>query len=463
MAHTPDWLLLTHTHPHFLDPPERASIQKALPADAFDPAVLVDVVNFVDDEPITDLDAVDWVGMQRRQAQQLEQHRTTLDRFRRHKVAYFGGTLIPLALDLGYRIGTWQPVETFQHHHRLHTWQWQEGSRLDHVTVEGAPTSSDSTPGDVVLTVSTTNRIPPELVREQVPEALDYVHVSTRPFDRDVLQTREDLERVVAAVDDAVSAILQYRPKCGRLHLFLAGPVGLAFRIGAILPTYAPEVQTYQFDPGGQRYVPALTLAQAERAPVVPPVTLKILMVAAAPRNQTPLQIGREHDELRRRLVAADGGAEIVSRLAIDPKDLMEILDAERPNIIHFSGHGDTAGDLMGQDANNSAAHMTPEFVVEALHLAGSDGRPGIRVAVLNACHSAALARRLVDDGVVQHAIGMEGPIHDDAAILFADGFYRSLGRGDTVERAFRAGRVQVLSDYAVKRHADRIRLFPPN
>ena len=461
MAHTPDWLLLTHTHPHFVDPPERASIQNALPSDAFDPEVHIDVVNFVDDEPITDLDRVDWAGMQRRQAQQLERHRATLDRFRRHKVAYFGGTLIPLALDLGYRIGTWRPVETFQHHHRLHTWQWQQSSRLDHVVVEGTPTSSDSTPGDVVLTVSTTNRVPPELVRGKVPDALDYVHVSAHPLDRDVLQTREDLERVVTAVDDAVATILQHRPRCRRLHLFLAGPVGLAFRIGATLPTYVPAVQTYQFDPGGPRYVPALTLAQAERAHVVAPVTLKVLMIAAAPRNQTPLQIGREHDELRRRLAAADGGAEILSRLAIDPKDLMELLDSERPAILHFSGHGDTAGDLMGQDAKNAAAHMTPEFVVEALRLAGSDGRPGVRVAVLNACHSANLARQLVDDGVVGHAIGMEGPIHDDAAILFASGFYRSLGQGDSVGRAFRSGRVQVLSDYAVRRHADRIRLFP--
>ncbi len=59
------------------------------------------------------------------------------------------------------------------------------------------------------------------------------------------------------------------------------------------------------------------------------------------------------------------------------------------------------------------------------------------RMVVLNACWSGSIAADLVARGVVPVAIGMNAPVKDDAAILFAQELYRSIADGLSIRTAF--------------------------
>jgi hypothetical protein len=73
--------------------------------------------------------------------------------------------------------------------------------------------------------------------------------------------------------------------------------------------------------------------------------------------------------------------------------------------------------------------------------------RNPIRMVVFNACLSAEQAALATD--FVDAAIGMEEPINDDTAKVFAGQFYGSLAAGNTVGNAFRqaAAQAQVLNE----------------
>jgi hypothetical protein len=81
-------------------------------------------------------------------------------------------------------------------------------------------------------------------------------------------------------------------------------------------------------------------------------------------------------------------------------------------------------------------AHLIDAGVlVDLFRVLGAD----VRLVVFNACHSDQIARAVAE--VVPCAIGMDGPISDEAAIAFAAAFYQALGFGRDVGQAFELGR----------------------
>ena len=65
-----------------------------------------------------------------------------------------------------------------------------------------------------------------------------------------------------------------------------------------------------------------------------------------------------------------------------------------------------------------------------------------LRCVVLNACYSENQARAIAEH--VDCVIGMSHSLGDQAAISFADGFYRGLGYGKSVQAAFQLGCNQI-------------------
>jgi hypothetical protein len=64
---------------------------------------------------------------------------------------------------------------------------------------------------------------------------------------------------------------------------------------------------------------------------------------------------------------------------------------------------------------------------------------------VLNACYSDEQARGIAES--VDCTVGMTGEVDDEAARIFAAAFYRALGFGKSVARAFDEGRTALLMD----------------
>jgi CheY-like chemotaxis protein len=164
----------------------------------------------------------------------------------------------------------------------------------------------------------------------------------------------------------------------------------------------------------------------------------RILFLAADPSDLARLRLGEEaraideqlkRSKMRRRFLLSQ-------RFAVRPFDLSQALFEERPHIVHFSGHGESTGELCFQDESGKSQVITPAFLVELLSLIAKD----VRCVVLNACYSQVQANAISE--CVDYVIGMSSVIGDRAAIAFSRGFYQALGEGMSFADAFRHGRI---------------------
>ena len=168
---------------------------------------------------------------------------------------------------------------------------------------------------------------------------------------------------------------------------------------------------------------------------------VRILFLAANPRNSSKLRLDEEIREVLTRIRAAEfrDTFELVSHWAVRPLDLLQTFNEVRPHIVHFSGHGSGEAGLVLED-NAGNAKAVSEASLVALFQTAKDN---IRLVLLNACNSEVQAR-----AVSQHidcTVGMNTSIGDNAAIVFASSFYGALAFGRSVGQAFEQGRTALL------------------
>jgi CHAT domain len=183
-----------------------------------------------------------------------------------------------------------------------------------------------------------------------------------------------------------------------------------------------------------------------ERDPLQLP--LRVLIAAANPAGLSALDLKGERE-----------GIEASRRVRVEviegqgPEDLWRELRNGKYQIVHFMGHGLTDGD------QGSLVFATKEG--KARTVTGSDlsqivqGSPALGLALLNACHSAAVPKGAGADplagvagalvrGGLPAVIGMQFAISDRAALLFSKILYERLAAGDPIEAAVSDARLAV-------------------
>lgn len=165
----------------------------------------------------------------------------------------------------------------------------------------------------------------------------------------------------------------------------------------------------------------------------------KILVLTASSTDAERIRTDREMQTIQERLqqAAQRNRFSVVFRCA-QPGKLLAVIEDEQPEIVHFSGHSTPEG-LFFEDESGNNSQLIPTTV---LALVFSHVR-GIRCVLLNACHSDVHARAISQ--YVPYTIGMEGAILDKSAIAFSEAFYRGLGRGKSIESAFKRGYINAL------------------
>ncbi|MEO3748323.1 CHAT domain-containing protein [Plantactinospora sp. B5E13] len=141
-----------------------------------------------------------------------------------------------------------------------------------------------------------------------------------------------------------------------------------------------------------------------------------VLFLAANPRSTTRLGLDEEIREIRDKLRGSvhQQAIDLRSFWAARPDDLLQALNELRPDVLHFSGHGDPNGELTFVDGRGRPKPVSERALTATLRAAGER----IRLVVLNACYSYPQAKAVVE--VVPCAIGMNAAIGDRAAIVFA-------------------------------------------
>jgi hypothetical protein len=159
---------------------------------------------------------------------------------------------------------------------------------------------------------------------------------------------------------------------------------------------------------------------------------LKILILSADPQDQVYLRLGEERRELGQALQSTRfRDAFTINDLpSCRVRDISQALDQHAPNILHFSGHGNSSG-LCFEGDDGNAQIISGQSLADLL-----EEQEGLKLVIMNACYSEAQAQPMAD--VVGYVIAMEKAIKDRDAITFSREFYIAIGNGRPIEAAFR-------------------------
>lgn len=167
---------------------------------------------------------------------------------------------------------------------------------------------------------------------------------------------------------------------------------------------------------------------------------IKILFLAASPADMARLRLDEEIRGIKQALFQAEYRDKftIEQEWAVRVSDLQAHLLRHQPDIVHFSGHGSEASEIILEDDDGNSK----EIPARALSKLFEIFKDNIRCVVLNACYSKRQAQAIAEhiDGV----IGMSKEIGDKAAINFAIAFYQALAYGRNLQMAFELGCNQI-------------------
>ena len=187
------------------------------------------------------------------------------------------------------------------------------------------------------------------------------------------------------------------------------------------------------------------------RFPIELPRTLRILGIISTPSDCRPLDAARERDRLDTALapLAADGRVEVewlphatlgaIEERISDPSDL---------HIVHYIGHGgfDRVTGESYLSLENDAGTSQPATADDLLPLVIDED--SLRLAVLNACEGARTSEKDAFSSVasglakcIPAVVGMQFPISEEAARIFAPRFYGALAHGLPVDVALAQAR----------------------
>src|SRR4051795_11810236 len=151
---------------------------------------------------------------------------------------------------------------------------------------------------------------------------------------------------------------------------------------------------------------------------------VKVLFLAANPAGTQPLQLDEEIRQITAKVRASEhrDSLELVSRWAVRPDDLVQALLEVKPHVVHFSGHGSKAEELILSDDQGNPKPVSKEALVHLFRTL----KDNVRIIVLNACSTQPQARALAK--IVDCVIGMNIPVGNEAAVIFTASFYRAVG-----------------------------------
>jgi hypothetical protein len=169
------------------------------------------------------------------------------------------------------------------------------------------------------------------------------------------------------------------------------------------------------------------------------PRSMRVLFLAASPDDQDQLKTDREARDIKEQLALvrdAKVAVDVEYALAVRVDQLQrEVLNAN-PEVLHFSGHGDT-GVLLFEDAVGQTIEISGDALAGLVSLI-----PSVKCVVLNACYSESIAKQVAPH--VEAVVGCNASIEDETAIMFARAFYRALAHGRSFAETFELAKNEI-------------------
>ncbi|GAB4204311.1 MAG: hypothetical protein OHK0022_29350 [Roseiflexaceae bacterium] len=237
---------------------------------------------------------------------------------------------------------------------------------------------------------------------------------------------------------------------------------GLRIRLRIQPPELLPLPWEFLYDPSAgeylclSRHTPLVRYVELPHPtqPLAVTLPLRVLALAAGPKDQPPLDLAGERKRLERAVepLRARGLVELHWLEGATWRDLRRAVLAEPWHVFHFIGHG---GFSRERDEGFLALcdDHGETFRLNATHLARllADQR-ALRLVILNSCEGArsggqdefsSTASILVRRGIPA-VIAMQEAITDTAGIEFAQSFYEALAEGLPIDTAVADARIAI-------------------
>lgn len=252
----------------------------------------------------------------------------------------------------------------------------------------------------------------PRTVSEKSGKLLAALAKRTTYFGEIVTLDNSDYGLGYAKTDRELRAFLDFLEEQGKIT-----------RVNSTMHTVGVKVSADVFD------------AKAKTATEAPieVCEMRILFLAANPMTTSSLDLEEELRSLQVELRGATHRDKIscVAFHAVRPDDLIRHVRDAKPNVIHFSGHGDLSGIVLREDSGK-------DTVVSGSALERFLKDRGVELVVLNSCYSEHQASSIKNS--VNTVVGTTDAVDDEAARRFTAAFYRALGNGLSIQEAFRDG-----------------------
>ncbi len=173
--------------------------------------------------------------------------------------------------------------------------------------------------------------------------------------------------------------------------------------------------------------------------------TKKFLYLTSCPDGKSPVGFAKEHTAIDDALQDSrmENQVKLQSKLQVKANELfLELHNADNPNYIHLSVHGERPKPkenlppfLLFVKKDDQTARISPtELAGEFEELAKDNSK--LELVCISACNSLKHATAIAK--FAPYVIGMNGKIPVDAAILFANVFYKRLFVDQPIEFAFK-------------------------
>lgn len=168
-----------------------------------------------------------------------------------YQILYFGLAPIPLAIHLGYRVGSMEKAIAFlRHHEGDKSWQWRN-INSGQPQISGIPQEVHKSDGDIVIRVGTRFLIQKKETDEIILDPDREIEIYPPELGQDIFGSSDQLAEYAAAFGEALDRTKDRLPETQGIHLFAAVPVGLAFLMGQeINPNAHHKVHVYEYVSG---------------------------------------------------------------------------------------------------------------------------------------------------------------------------------------------------------------------
>ncbi len=182
------------------------------------------------------------------------------------------------------------------------------------------------------------------------------------------------------------------------------------------------------------KQVHALQLQTLQAKMAAPPGKKKVLFIASNPSTFNPIDIGEQIKSIRKALESGTDrdNYDFEIEPGINRSDFSEILDKYSPDYLHITLHASGVDGLYFQGSNKEEDPMDVEEFTDYIKLITSGKQ--MEAVLLIACNSIVYADAIKN--FCKYSVGTSYVFPEDAAIVYAQRFYKALFNGKTVDHS---------------------------